>query len=76
MFFHDTEHAEQHRLHCYTTLLTFLLQLVVVEGEMDALSVYEAGIHNVVSVPDGEISLSHSPVLSHSHHLRKAPATT
>ena len=26
---------------------------VIVEGEMDALSFYEAGIHNVVSVPNG-----------------------
>ena len=26
---------------------------VIVEGEMDALSLYEAGIHNVVSVPNG-----------------------
>ena len=26
---------------------------IIVEGEMDALSLYEAGIHNVVSVPNG-----------------------
>ena len=26
---------------------------VIVEGEMDALSLYEAGVHNVVSVPNG-----------------------
>jgi twinkle protein len=26
---------------------------VIVEGEMDALSLHEAGIHNVVSVPNG-----------------------
>ena len=26
---------------------------VIVEGEMDALSFYEAGVHNVVSVPNG-----------------------
>ena len=26
---------------------------VIVEGEMDALSFYEAGIHNVISVPNG-----------------------
>ena len=26
---------------------------VIVEGEMDALSLYEAGIHNVISVPNG-----------------------
>ena len=26
---------------------------VIVEGEMDALSLYESGIHNVVSVPNG-----------------------
>ena len=26
---------------------------VIVEGEMDALAIYEAGIHNVISVPNG-----------------------
>ena len=30
--------------------------LYIVEGEMDALSMYEAGYRNVVSVPSGGIS--------------------
>lgn len=28
-------------------------QIIIVEGEMDALSCYECGLHNVVSVPNG-----------------------
>jgi twinkle protein len=28
-------------------------EIIIVEGEMDKLALYEAGIHNVVSVPDG-----------------------
>lgn len=31
--------------------------LVIVEGEIDALSVYEAGMHNVVSVPCGATAM-------------------
>ena len=33
--------------------VSFNKPLVITEGEMDALSVYESGIHNVVSVPCG-----------------------
>jgi len=34
-------------------------ELIIVEGEMDVLALYEAGIKNVVSVPDGAVCGPH-----------------
>lgn len=38
--------------------VSFNKPLVITEGEIDCLSVYEAGYHNVVSVPSGASNLS------------------